>query len=176
MLRLVAMNSRSGQNVTQPLVLVLEFGNFTNQLLWTNARSLGVNVSDPRQVSGDTGWELKDNVTTLMTSLDWGLRIPQVCADNINNTMTLKCIRNYISNDDMHWCTETIGARFTAGLACLLGCALNNCASGDREANVGKSMPSIDLCEKECNNRFMLLSPIDDKWIEANSSIRACPA
>lgn len=181
MLRRVAMDSRSdGLNMSQPLVLVLEFGNFTNQLLWTNARNLGFNVSDPQQVSSDFGWELKDNVTTLMPRLnhwDGGWRIPQVCADKRNNTMTFNCLLNYISVDDMHWCTETVGASFTAGLACLLGCAFNNCAADDREVNAGgRSVSPIDLCEEECNNRFMALSPVDQKWIDANLSIRACHA
>ena len=70
MIRRVAMNSRSKSDTSQtPTVLVLEFANFTNQLLWMNARSLGINVSDPLLVANNIDWELKDNVTTLMTRL-----------------------------------------------------------------------------------------------------------
>ena len=91
MIRRVAMNSRSKSDTSQtPTVLVLEFANFTNQLLWMNARSLGINVSDPLLVASEIDWELKDNVTTLMTRLkkapwDRGWRIPQVCADQLND-------------------------------------------------------------------------------------------
>jgi hypothetical protein len=80
--------------------------------------------------------------------------------------MSDKCIvANTIS---LIRCTETIGARYSAGVACLLGCAFNNCTGGEKKYN-------IDLCERECNNRFMSLRPIDQKWIELDSAIQACP-
>ena len=113
MIRRLAMDSRSaselfsGDSATasrkRPLVLVLEFGEFTNQLLWTNARYLGYNVSDPRLASSEIGWEVKDNVTSLLTRLPgWWIRIPQVCAESYNSTRR-GCVYNSISTDDMHW-------------------------------------------------------------------------
>jgi hypothetical protein len=57
----VQNNNRLSHNKTT--TLVLEFGNLTNQILWTNARILGLNVSDPLKVAHQQGWELKDNIT-----------------------------------------------------------------------------------------------------------------
>ena len=166
-----AENTRNASS--NVVTLVLEFGNLTNQLLWTNARSIGVNVSDPRRVSHLTGWELKSNsnVTAQFTNTPFCpissavgnpcIHMPVVCAEYADEKSD--CLRNYISFDDMHWCVETIGARWSAGLACLLGCALNEC-------NDSKSSESISICEKECNEQFMALTPLhrqsinDDLW------------
>ena len=93
--------------------------------------------------------------------------MPVVCAEYADEKSD--CLRNYISFDDMHWCVETIGARWSAGLACLLGCALNEC-------NDSKSSESISICEKECNEQFMALTPLhrqsinDDLWSSSGTN------
>ena len=168
--RISAENNRNVTSITT--TVVLEFGNLTNQLLWTNARSLGLNVSDPREVSSVYGWELQDNVTnkfkntpTCPVSASFGklcLHMPVMCAKHADEDTD--CLRNYISFDDMHWCTETIGARWSAGIACLLGCVFNSC-NGQTTTTATTS-----TCEAKCNEQFMTLTPISNDWIHSSSS------
>ena len=153
-----AANNKFMNHVT----LVLEFGNLTNQILWSNARSLGMNVSDPRIVSSQPEWELNDNITTLFRRFrvcagDGCLHMPMVCAEYVHESSD--CLKNIISHDDTHWCTELIGARFSAGVTCLLGCAFNNC-TGET-----KSAETIARCERNCNEQFMTLTPIRHEWL-----------
>jgi hypothetical protein len=154
----------------KPTTLVLEFGNLTNQILWTNARNLGLNVSDPLKVAHRHGWELKDNITTLFQRMrvcagDGCLHLPLVCAEYKHD-----CLRNILSNDDTHWCTETIGSRFSAGLACLMGCALNECPNHE----VNKTAESISVCERSCNDLFMSLNPLSPDLLNETSWLSAC--
>lgn len=163
------ISSTNNQISENPLTLVLEFGNFTNQILWLNARNLGLlNVSDPYEVASTPDWELRDNIATLFQRFkvcagDGCLHMPMVCNEYADEKSD--CIRNIISYDDTHWCTETIGARFSAGVACLLGCAFNKC-NGD---NTTKRILS---CERTCNELFMSLQPVhlhlmNGSWISA---------
>ena len=171
--RISAENNRNASS--NALTLVLEFGNLTNQLLWTNARNIGVNVSDPRRVSHLPRWELQENVTAQFTNTPFCpmsaavgnpcIHMPVVCAEYTDEKSD--CQRNYISFDDMHWCVETIGARWSAGLACLLGCALNKC-------NDSKSLEYISICEKECNEQFMALTPLHQQLIRGDSWLSSC--
>ena len=171
------ISTENNQNATSnTTIVVLEFGNLTNQLLWTNARSLGLNVSDPREVSSVFGWELQDDVTNKFTntptcpeSASFGklcLHMPVICAKYADENTN--CIRNYISFDDMHWCTETIGARWSAGIACLLGCALNSCKGQNT------TPATISTCEAKCNKQFMTLSPVSSNWIRGTSWFSSC--
>jgi len=179
MIRRVTRESRTfgyndvGAKKQKPFVLVLDFGNYTNQLLWANARNLGYNISDPWQVSSEDGWELKDNITSLLASdIAWFGHAAQVCTESPSVKVKNKCLLNYISNDGMHWCTETIGSRFIAGLACLLGCAFNSCE--EEGGSLTELMHPIGLCEEQCNNRFMTLHPVEHELIKSDSSLRSC--
>ena len=171
------ISTENDQNSSNDVsIMVLEFGNFANQLLWTNARSIGIEMSDPRTVSSVHGWELRDNVTTRFTnspvcpiSATVGklcLHMPSICAEYADENT--KCLRNFISYDDMHWCTETIGARWSAGIACLLGCALNKC-----EGQV-KTEASRSLCQNRCNEQFMSLNRIKQEWADDASWFSSC--
>ena len=134
------------------------------------SRSIGVNVSDPRMVSSQTGWELQDDAARKFIDTRWCwspepcLHMPSVCAEYEANN----CLRNLISADDMHWCTETIGAHFAAGIACLLGCALTECK--DETESDG----SISSCEQVCNNQFMSLDPLSSKLVSSESWFSSC--
>jgi hypothetical protein len=165
----------SEQNAwNETTILVLEFGNLTNQLLWTNARSIGVDMPDPRKVSSLHEWEMLDDVTTRFTNIpvcpisatvgQLCLHMPVVCAEYADENTD--CLRNYISFDDMHWCSETIGARWSAGVACLLGCALNECTV--------RTESSISNCQRRCNDQFMALNPIKHEWIDNPSWLSSC--
>ena len=176
--RRVALSNSTTSQQQQPAVLLLEFANFTNQLLWHSGRKLGMNVSDPSLVSNELGWEARDNITELLQKLHPWSHTASVCSANVTGE---KCVFNSISPDDQHWCMETIGARLTAGLSCLLGCALNNCTSATADisttngkSNDGDRQSYLGLCEAECNDRFMTVKPIDTRWM--NTSIRACQA
>ena len=55
----------------------------------------------------------------------------------------------------MHWCAETIGARYSVSIACLR--ILRN--------------ETLWECEEECNEQFMTIAPVDAKWIDTNMTI-----
>jgi hypothetical protein len=166
--------SRDQNTLNETTILVLEFGNLTNQLLWTNARSIGVEMPDPRKLSSMLGWELLDNVTTRFTTIPvcpisatvgkLCIHMPVVCAEYADEHTD--CLRNYISFDDMHWCSETIGARWSAGVACLLGCTLNECSV--------RTEASVFNCQRRCNDQFMALNPIKHDWIDDSSWLSSC--
>ena len=159
-----------------PKTLVLDFANFANQIFWMNARSLGLNVSDPYQVAHERGWELRDDVSVIFQPLnafcDGGgccggcFRMPTFCSEYKDDTPG-GCKRNLITYDDLHWCTESVGARFSAGIACLLGCVFNKCPGTDV---VNKSAELLALCEKRCNDQFMALSPISPEMLKERFS------
>lgn len=84
-----------------------------------------------------------------------------VCSNRPEGNLDSNCKRNLISPDGIHWCVETIGPRFTASIACLLGCVYNE-RPPDTSA---KGIESLRECERECNNKFMSLTPVDESWI-----------
>ena len=96
--------------------------------------------------------------------------IPMVCAHPIEQPFSTKnetagqCFFNKISRDGMHWCIETLGARYSASIACLLGCIYNNGKEQQNGMEVRK-------CEQECNDQFMSLVPVDEGWIGTNTTI-----
>ena len=65
----------------------------------------------------------------------------------------------------MHWCVETIGGRYSASIACLLGCVYNG---GDE-----KGIHDIRKCEQACNDQFMSLFPVAERWIGSNTTLFA---
>jgi len=131
-------------------VLVMEFGNLTSQLMMHNAKHIGFNVTLPMTFSTED-LEFDSQVEALMERVPYGTWPPsfaQVCA---NRTLMDdgNCPRNRLSPDGMHWCMESVGARYTASVACLLGCIYN-----------GDARPGHDEakdCEQKCNEQFMSL-------------------
>jgi len=155
-------------------VLVQEFANFTNQLIWTNAKHIGYNVSTLDFSSEE--WEGR-NADFLMDKLQnysrfWLPSIPMICAEKARDGVT--CARNKISPDGAHWCSATVGPRYSASVACLLGCVYNgNWFNFTIEMMVAPSSMhrSVRICEQECNDQFMSLVPVDEEWIESGTTL-----
>ena len=65
----------------------------------------------------------------------------------------------------MHWCAETLGPRYSASVACLLGCVYNEDTNHQYEAALGhektRIMNTMRQCEIECNQRYMSLIPVE---------------
>lgn len=84
-----------------------------------------------------------------------------VCANKPKDNLASDCKRNQISPDGIHWCVETLGPRYTASIACLLGCVYNEKpldATPEGSARLRK-------CEQECNEQFMSLKRVDEYLI-----------
>lgn len=155
-------------------ILVQEFGNLTNQILWRNARHLGYNVSFSEFKQQNNGWELS-GVDFLLDRLPlakrkWPPSIPMVCAkppgvDEKDNA----CIRNKISTDGIHWCIETLGPRYSTSIACLLGCVYNG--KDEPNVNLKKDMDRLRKCEQACNEQFMSILPVNDQWIDSGITL-----
>ena len=158
-------------------VLVQEFSNFANQIIWTNAKHIGYNVSIPDFMKRD-GWEHKDAGFLLdrLTGYKYSMpSIPMVCADQATpkkENEPAHCLRNKISPDGGHWCTGTLGPRYSASIACLAGCVYNGNGLKHLDNETVSSSPlKLRKCEQACNDQFMSLVPIDEKWIENEATI-----
>eukprot|EP00804_Cyclotella_cryptica_P001740 CCRYP_009092-RA/>CCRYP_009092-RA protein AED:0.09 eAED:0.09 QI:75/0.5/1/1/0.5/0.33/3/209/498 len=156
-------------NSTLPLknVLVQEYGQYYNHIIWSNARYLGYGTShpldtDPRIFESEGPSFLYDR---LNDGKKWPPSIPMVCSDldSLGKNRD-KCNRNYLFRDGMHVCPETITSRYAASLACLMGCVYN----GDNE----RSKVGLRSCERECNQLFMSVVPVEDSWVDVLSALR----
>ena len=156
-------------------VLVQEFGQLTNQILYKNAQHLGLANPHKAPNFARRGWE-QLVVDTLLKRLAWAKRkwppsVPQVCADTPGPKEGavdgFDCTRNRISTDGMHWCIETLGPRYAASIACLLGCIYNS-GNRERETRQGRE---IRACERECNEQFMSINSINKEWIESGVAL-----
>ncbi|KAL9185706.1 hypothetical protein ACHAXT_003483 [Thalassiosira profunda] len=153
-------------------ILVQEFGELTNQILWQNARHLGYNTSSFAVKHEDKGWE-QSGVDFLLDRLPlakrkWPPSIPMVCAERPPKTTGKEgkdCKRNRISTDGIHWCIETLGPRYAASIACLLGCVYNGKVVTMKDEN------DVRECERECNELLMALVPVDERWIGSETTI-----
>ncbi|KAL7547422.1 hypothetical protein ACHAWF_010723 [Thalassiosira exigua] len=156
-------------------VLVQEFGNFTNQIVWMNAKHVGLtNSSTPDFSKG--GWELA-GVDFLLKRLSaepfWSPSIAMVCAEptyptvNEKNEKVEDCIRSKISRDGIHWCVETLGPRYSASIACLLGCVHN----GKEPTTDRRHRDMVMQCERKCNDQFMSILPIKEEWSDGRISL-----
>lgn len=154
-------------------VLVQEFGQLTNQILYENAQHLGLANPHKAPNFARRGWE-QLVVDTLLKRLAWAKRkwppsVAQVCADTPGPKEGavdgFDCTRNRISTDGIHWCIETLGPRYAASIACLLGCVYNN---GSKEIRKGRIIRS---CERECNEQFMSIKSINKEWIESGVAL-----
>ena len=152
-------------------ILVQEFGQFTNEILWKSAQHLGI-YNNITSLDSDTeepnGWELSGSSFLLdrlpLAKRKWPPSIPMVCAQPPGvNEKSNACIRNRISSDGIHWCIETLGTRYSASIACLLGCVYNGDDSTKRERKNGDT--DLRECERECNEQFMSIKPVEESWI-----------
>ena len=141
-------------------VLVQEFNNYTSQIIWNNAIHIGMT----NRTLPDTtkkGWEQEADFffDRLNNGGKWPPSKAQVCVSSnrwIQHNAE-QCNLNRISVDGSHWCVNSLGPRFTASMACLLGCVYNGESS--------KNMADIRRCEQACNDQFMTINPVDEEWI-----------
>jgi len=158
------------------VVLVQEFGNFTNQILWKNAQFIGYNISMPDFAMD--GWE-KEGTDFLLhrysPDQQYAPSIPMVCGHPLDSWSAKNetppkgpCLYNMISRDGMHWCIESLGPRYSASIACLLGCVYNGKHPDDITT---KNVANVRQCEQECNDQLMSLVPVDGSWIGTNTTI-----
>jgi len=157
-------------------ILVQEFGDFTKQILWKNAQHLGYHMPENgvAHQQRDHGWELAGAHFLLdrlpLPKRKWPPSIPMVCAEKPLSKLEKNCPRNKISSDGIHWCIETLGPRYAASIACLLGCVYNN---EGKEARDEKDTVDVRKCEQECNDQFMSITPVDGRWIGSDTTIFA---
>ncbi|KAL7487002.1 hypothetical protein ACHAW6_015581 [Cyclotella cf. meneghiniana] len=150
-------------NSTLPLknVLVQEFGQYYNHIIWSNGRHLGYNVSrplgaNPLMFQSEGPDFLYDR---LKDGKQWSPSIAMVCSDmNSLGSKRDKCNRNYLFSDGMHVCPESMASRYAASLACLMGCVYNS----DQVQN----KVNLRSCEKECNELFMSVMPVHGSWVD----------
>lgn len=150
-------------NSTLPLknVLVQEFGQYYNHIIWSNGRHLGYNVSRPLGANplifqSEGPDFLYDR---LKDGKQWSPSIAMVCSDmNSLGSKRDKCNRNYLFSDGMHVCPESMASRYAASLACLMGCVYNS----DQVQN----KVNLRSCEKECNELFMSVMPVHGSWVD----------
>ena len=91
--------------------------------------------------------------------------LSNVCMNMLNETQrnhTPFCEnQNMFSEDGMHWCTDVIGPRLNAVVACLTKCSLMyNYDENGENGNL------VD-CERKCNEKFMTLTAIE--WEDDSS-------
>ena len=113
------------------------------------------------------GWELSGAefipAQLPLPERKWQTSIPLVCAEKPCETEK-NCRRNKISTDGIHLCIETLGPRYAASIACLLVCLYHGKGPGKDNRDVRK-------CERECNDQFMSITPIDIRPIEREATI-----
>mmetsp|Transcript_11798 Transcript_11798/g.19494 ORF Transcript_11798/g.19494 Transcript_11798/m.19494 type:complete len:491 (-) Transcript_11798:92-1564(-) len=159
-------------------ILVQEFGNFTNQMIWTNAKHIGYDVDLNFSVNG---WEGVNTDFLLdrfeqVSKFHFSHSKAMVCAERPSGTNEQSCEYNKISPDGMHWCSPTLGPRYSASVACLLGCVYNGELGYLVERETSNiTNKSVRVCEDECNQRFMSLVPVDNEWIDGGVTLYSRP-
>lgn len=152
--------------------LVLDYGTYSNHVIWANARHIGYDVSDPLTAS-DSVFDA-EGPGFLFERLDqetWPPSIPHVCAKI--PTHRSHCDRNWLFSDGMHFCTETLSARIGSGVACLLGCVYNRRGGAlslldthePEQREKGHIDDRLRSCERQCNRQFMSVRPVRESWI-----------
>ena len=114
----------------------------------------------------------------LQDGQEWSPSIPMVCSDTTSLGTDRKiCNRNYLFLDGMHICPESLASRYAAGLACLIGCVYNERGEGTTTTQstgtniTTENEDSIRACERECNEQFMSVMPVEESWIDANITL-----
>ncbi len=152
-------------------VLVQEYGTYHNHIIWTNAKHIGYNVSAPLTMTN----EMFDTegpsflYDRLQISGQWKPSIAQVCSEqNWLRTEKAKCNRNSLISDGMHICPETLATRYGVAVACLIGCVHNRKSVDNQEQH---DENNLRACERECNEQFMSVMPVDESWIDSNTEL-----
>lgn len=164
-IRNIAKNWHPKNSTLPDQIMVHEYGQYVNHIIWSNARHIGYDVSDP--LNADANVFETEGPKFLFERLNDGQEyspsIPMVCSDMASlGDKHDKCNRNYLFSDGMHVCPERLSFRYAVGLACLVGCVYNRCDEGEGD---------VRGCERECNDLFMSVVPIDDGWIDDNVTL-----
>lgn len=153
-------------------VQVLEYGTFYNHIIWSNARHLGYNVSNPLTATQDV-FDIEGPsflLDRLQDGQAWSPSIPMVCSDTSSLGTDRKiCNRNYLFLDGMHICPESLASRYSVGLACIIGCVYNEKEGDDTTAE--NKEDSMRECERECNKQFMSVMPVEESWIDTDITL-----
>jgi hypothetical protein len=132
-------------------LLLLEFGDFVDSLMEWNSRLMGFDTSVTNYTMERLRWSKHSRSER---------SIAQLCSTRVP-VGSIRCERNSISKDGMHWCMETIGGRVFAGTSCLLACAFNNETRDGSTDSATTSTTAIRQCEQRCNDDFMSLKSVD---------------
>lgn len=158
-------------------VLVMDYAQYSNHIIWQNARHLGYqNVSDPVTITDSKVFDREgpNFILQRLNATKWNPSIAQVCDKmppaGSNNGY---CDRNFLIADGMHFCAEIVASRVGAALACLLGCVYNKRASSVTINNETIRIQNIRSCEHQCNKQFMSVMPITESWI--NTTLASFP-
>ena len=87
------------------------------------------------------------------------------------------CNRNFLFLDGMHICPKKLASRYSAGLACLIGCVYNS-RDGRNAAILDKENGYVDgirSCEAECNDQFFSVMPIEESWVDSGITLVSFP-
>ena len=146
MIREFCMNWKPVENGVQRL-LVLDYHNFMDELIAANSRAIGMN-----ETADNSHWLIRLGPTNHAS-------VAQSCAILPPSNDPSGCTRNYLTEDGMHPCMETIGNRLSAGIACMLSCVYNH---DDPSDEINPDLRSMRRCEDDCNKQFMSVRPVDD--------------
>ena len=116
-------------------VLMLDFGQWTDQITQLNAK-----------LAGGLDMSIANYTLERWSCTRYPPSIAMICTDPVKPGQC-QCNRNMISIDGLHWCMESVGGRTIAAIGCLLQCAIQPNASDDK----------IKVCERACNDKFMSL-------------------
>ena len=154
-------------------VLVQEYGTYHNHIIWSNAKHIGYNVSAPLMMTNEM-FDMEGPTflyDRLQTGKEWKPSISQVCSErNWLRTEKAKCNRNYLIIDGMHICPETLATRHGVAVACLLGCVYNRKSAVENQQQDHDEI-NLRACERECNEQFMSVMPVDESWIDSNTEL-----
>jgi hypothetical protein len=127
-------------------VLFLDWGRLSDLLTEWNARLIGYDTSNPSSY-------LLENLACCSTN-GYTRSIAQICSEKVPVGED-SCVGNSLTVDGLHPCMETLGGRLSAGVSCLIGCVYAKDQSSLQHNDTLKS------CEKQCNDQFMTLEPVD---------------
>jgi hypothetical protein len=130
-------------------VLLLDFYQLTQALMEWNGRFLKFDTSVTNY-----------SIATLNCCPRRGFyyHVAQVCAVPVSH-MSGSCERNMFTLDGLHQCMATIGGRFYAGLACLVGCTQRDALWRFLASNSSDTL--LRDCERTCNDCFLSLTPLN---------------
>lgn len=152
-------------------IIVMDMYAYTMHMFLQSSMAIGL-MDETR---GNTIQQLMDeskdqyqfiNSTTLMEDLmnytipvpqfNVFMKIGQVYADKEGSG-----VKNGLSHDGMHACTDTVGGRINAATACLLQCRYGGDTAVVKDDHYDlNSLQKLDECERRCNLQYMSLVPI----------------